>query len=94
MDLIVKDMFEDFIMSEACSRYYALGNEVTSDAQNVTLFINYTNHASLCKMAAKACVNYLENKNFDKLLLEFRMLDLNDHINVLRLEYSKIKQIK
>lgn len=91
MDLIVIDMFEDFIMSEACSRYYALGSEVTSDAQNTTLWINYRTHASLCKIAAKACLNYLKTKNFNKLVLKFSKLDLNDNVNILRLEYSKIK---
>lgn len=92
MKTLVTEMYEDFIMSEACSRYYALDTEGTNNAQDELLVINYSEHASLCEKAAKACLSFIKTNNFVKLVIDFKMLELYDNINVLRLKYEEIKK--
>lgn len=92
MELVVREMYENFLIMEACSRYYSLGTEANSDAQDVLMFINYSDHATLCKKGAKICCDFLKNKKFLLLVTEFVKLELFENVNTLRLKYMEIKQ--
>ena len=54
MENLVRELYEYFLMSEACLKYYALVGE-DSEAQYLILYLRYTEHATLCKNA------YIEN---------------------------------
>lgn len=93
METLVTELYENFIMSEACSRYYALvGDDDDAEAQNVAWYIDYMEHVSLCKKAAKACLNFLKTNNLVKLVLELKRLELYEDINVIKTKYAEIKQ--
>lgn len=93
METIVTEMYENFIMSEACSRYYALvGDDDDAEAQNFPWYIDYMEHASQCKKASKACLNFLKTKNLIKLVIELKRLGLYEDINVIKTNYNEIKQ--
>lgn len=77
-------MYEDFIMSEACSKVYAfLGNE-NFEAQDLQFYSDCIEHASLCKKAAQVCINYLKTKNEKILVSKFRILGLYENIQCIK----------
>lgn len=60
-------MYEDFIISEAYSRYSAVVGNCDSDddvyAQDMLWEIKQNDHADFCKSAAKACLDFLKTNN-------------------------------
>jgi hypothetical protein len=81
MEQIVREMYEDFLISAECSRYYSLLGEEDHEAQDMFLFIKLSEHIQLCEKAAEACKNYLKNKNIKKLILDFKALGLSENVN-------------
>ena len=79
MDKLISEMYEDFIMSEACSQFYHVTGEDT-EAQDWLLDIRLTKHIELCKKGAKACKDYLNTKDLIKLVLEFTLLELDENV--------------
>lgn len=77
MEDLVRELYENFLMSEACSKYYAIAGQ-ESEAQDVMLYIRYMDHANLCKNAAKACSEYLKTKNEYLLFKKLKVLGLDN----------------
>lgn len=69
-------MYEEFIMSEACSKFYALLGEEDSEAQNLDLHLDYMAHASFCKSVSEVCKDYLKTKNITNFILKLKRLGL------------------
>ena len=87
-------MYEDFIMSEACSQFYRVAGQDT-DAQDWLLDTRLGEHIALCKKGAIVCKDFLNNKDLRKLLLEFTLLELHENILVIkRCLYKKYVDIK
>lgn len=85
MDDIVKEMYEDFIMSGACSKYYSRSMEdYNHEAQDILYSYRYLRHAKLCEKAAEACKEYLKTKNKSKLLTRFLFLGLKENVLILK----------
>lgn len=84
MENLIGEMYEDFLLSEECSRYYSVaGEDSDCEAQDLLLYIKLQDHILLCKKGALACKDYLKTKNLQKLLLEFRILGLYENIKVI-----------
>lgn len=83
MNKIVLEMYEDFIMSEACSNFYSLAGDDT-EAQDWTFYFRMCDHVSLCQKGAQVCKDYLKSKDVGKLLLEFKLLGLQENILVIK----------
>jgi hypothetical protein len=77
---LVIEMCEEFLMSESCSRYLALGSETNNEGQDLILYFDYIQHANLCMEASIHCKNYLRTKDINKLLLGLKKLGLRDSI--------------
>lgn len=92
MEDLVNEMYEEFIMSEACSRYYALLGEEDSEAQDLTTYLNYIDHMLLCEKGAKICKNFLKTKDEARLLLELRRLRLYHNITCI-IRFKNIQTI-
>lgn len=78
----VRELCEEFLMSEVCSEYYGIDGQDT-DAQDLGLYLRYMEDARQCQQAAQACRNYLQNNNFEILLCELRRLELTNSIKYL-----------
>jgi hypothetical protein len=89
MEEFVKEMCEDFKISEAYSRYKAIVGDDT-DAQNVLLYYNYMKHAFYCKKASELCINFLKTKDFNGLILGFKKLKLYNNMKMLKEKYNEI----
>lgn len=83
MENIVNEMCTDFLMSEVCSRHYAIEGTGDFNAQNILEYCELMDHAILCRNAAIACKEYLNTKNVLTLLSKFRLLGLYDNINII-----------
>lgn len=81
MEKLICEMYEDFIMSEAYSKWYA--EDQDSEAQDVIRYLLYHDHATLCKRGAEVCHSYLRTKNIYLLIYRFRKLELYDNIAII-----------
>ena len=75
MKNLVKEMCDELLMLEACSKYYALVGDDT-EAQDILLWINLTEQATLYREGFLACSNYLKTKDIIKLFVELNKLGL------------------
>lgn len=86
---LISEMMDEFLMSEACSRYYALAGNDNHEAQDLDWYIKYDQHAILCGQAALACEEYLNTKDKKRLIFVFAVLGLHECIyKILKSEYE------
>jgi hypothetical protein len=77
MDMFIKEMCEEFLISEACSKACAYECQ-DSEAQNWTIFLKYMDHAALCNLACVACSKFLEDRNVNVLIAKLKELGFDD----------------
>lgn len=82
MEDLVRELFEEFIMSEAASRILAVLGEEENEAQDILLHLKYQEHANLCKKAAQVCSDFLKTKNFTTFFDELIKNGLDDISNL------------
>lgn len=85
MEPFVIEMYEDFIMSEACSRFYAFDAQ-EFEAQDEVIYNKYMNHAEFCKKAAKVCSDFLKIKDKSRFISKLRKLGLI--VNIIKLDLN------
>lgn len=78
MEMVVIDMWNDFLMAFECSRIYRLIGADT-DAQDWALFFELTDHMELCRKGARACKKFIKTKDEAKLIRKFRALELEQN---------------
>ena len=80
METIAQEMYEEFIMSAACSEFYKFyGQE--GEAQDLLLYYKYSEHAALYTNAAQICSDFLKTKDLSRLFFQLRVLGLEDSIS-------------
>ena len=77
LNSIVSEMYEDFIISEACSRFYAFESQ-EFEAQDIILYNKYMEHADFCKKVSHVCSQFLKTKNVLKFYCELKKLGLQN----------------
>jgi hypothetical protein len=90
MDTLVKEMRDEFLMSEACSEVCAYECQ-ESEAQNWTIFLKYMDHAALCNFASVACNKFLEDRNVNVLIAKLKELGFNESIERIKEFQEKCK---
>jgi hypothetical protein len=80
IDILVREVYEDFLISESCSRYLAHNGETDNEGQDLFMYIKYLEHANLCRKATILCQNYLRTKNINQLIVELHKLGLESSI--------------
>lgn len=81
MDDIVKELWEEFLMSEACSRFFQYAGDDDQEAQDFTKSEVYYQHTLTCRLAAEACEVYFKTKDLNRLLNELKSLGV-ENINI------------
>lgn len=90
MEEVVKEMYEDFVISEALSRFYGFSQWGCEDeAQKWNWFLEYDKHAETCKKAAEACLEFLNTKDVNTLILRLNVLGFKE--NSLTLTQQNLK---
>lgn len=84
-------MYEDFLISEACSRFLAFDNQ-QYEAQDIVTYFKYIEHANLCKKAAKVCCDFLKNNDIQLFILRLKILGLQNNVLYLKLFLNKYKK--
>lgn len=82
MDGVVLDIYEEFVMSEACSRFYAFYAQ-DSDAQDMDIYCDYIEHAKFCEKVAETCKDFLNTKNVDIFFSRLRIFGLYSLISII-----------